>query len=109
MEAALDTLATRCRIVVIKRGGQGCLVRHGAQTIRCPAFNVPVVDVTSAGDIFNAGFLYGFLHGMPLMETIKFASACGALSVSRASNLGMPSVNEVGTFLAARGDQLVIG
>jgi len=100
--AALDLLGERARIVVIKMGGDGCLVRNGTQTIRCPAFPAPVVDVTSAGDIFNAGFLFGFLHGWGLIEAARFANACGAISVSRAGNTGMPTVEEVEAFLAAQ-------
>jgi sugar/nucleoside kinase (ribokinase family) len=107
-EAALDILAAHGHIVVIKQGGKGCLVRHGAQIIRCPAFDVPVVDVTSAGDIFNAGFLYGFVGGWRLVDTVKFANACGAISVSRAGNIGMPDAAEVEAFLATRGDELAI-
>jgi sugar/nucleoside kinase (ribokinase family) len=107
-EAAMDILAARGRTVVIKMGGKGCLVRSGAHSFRCPAFNVPVVDVTSAGDVFNAGFLYGFLHGWDLIDTVKFANACGAISVSKAGNTGMPDAAEVAAFLDAHGDELTI-
>jgi sugar/nucleoside kinase (ribokinase family) len=104
-DEALGILAERARVVVIKMGGSGCLVRSGAQTLRCHAFDVPVLDVTSAGDIFNAGFVFGFLHGMGLVETIRLASACGAVSVSRAGSVGMPTMAEVKAFLAAHGGQ----
>ena len=107
-EAALGILAERARVVVIKMGGRGCLVRGGTQTIRCPAFQVPVVDVTSAGDIFNAGFLHGFLHGWDLVDSVKFANACGAISVSKAGNIGMPDVAGVEAFLVAHAGELAI-
>lgn len=107
-ETALVQLTRQGHTVVIKQGGQGCLAHQGAHVVHCPAFSVPVVDVTSAGDIFNAGFLHAWLRGDNLNDCLRFASACGALSVSRPSNLGMPRLEEVEAFLAVRGKELTI-
>ncbi len=102
-EKALDVLATFASTVVIKMGAEGCLARNKKQTLHCPGFKVPVVDVTSAGDIFNAGFLYGFLCGWSLKETARFANACGAMSISKVGSTGIiASVTEVRDFLASR-------
>jgi sugar/nucleoside kinase (ribokinase family) len=61
---------------------------------------VQVVDVTSAGDVFNAGFLYGFLAGWDLERTARFANACGAIAVSQVGSAGIVSgVAEVEEFL----------
>jgi sugar/nucleoside kinase (ribokinase family) len=106
-EKAMDILADYADTVVIKMGRKGCLARNSAASLYCPAFSVPVVDVTSAGDIFNAGFLYGFLDNWSLAETVKFANACGALSVSGAGSASiMSGVAEVEAFLAARGAEV---
>lgn len=103
LEHALDVLASYAGAVVIKMGEKGCLARNKQQTVYGPGFKVPVVDVTSAGDIFNAGFLYGFLHGWSLKESAVFANACGALSVSEVGSVGIiASVTQVRGFLAAR-------
>jgi sugar/nucleoside kinase (ribokinase family) len=56
------------------------LARQGGQTICIPALPVHVVDTTGAGDSFDAGFLYGYLHGWPLERSLRLACACGALS-----------------------------
>jgi sugar/nucleoside kinase (ribokinase family) len=102
-EEALGTLAGYSSTVVVKMGGDGCLVKNITESLRCPAFKVPVVDVTSAGDIFNAGFLYGFLNGWSLAETAVFANACGALSVSKPGSTGiMSGTAEVKEFISAR-------
>jgi sugar/nucleoside kinase (ribokinase family) len=106
--AALDQMGEVGHMVVIKQGGRGCLARQGTLTVHCPAFAVPVVDVTSAGDIFNAGFLHEWLAGRQLADCLRFAAACGALSVSRPSNLGMPQPGEVEAFLAARSAESVM-
>ncbi len=103
-EAALEALAQRGNIIVVKMGAEGCLVRHGDATLRMPAFPVPVVDVTSAGDVFNAGILYDFLNGWPLEQTARFACACGALAVSKVGSAGIVAgVEQVEAFLAEQG------
>jgi sugar/nucleoside kinase (ribokinase family) len=103
LEQALDVLASVAGTVVIKMGEKGCLAGNKKQTLYGPGFKVPVVDVTSAGDIFNAGFLYGFLHGWSLKKSARFANACGAMSVSEVGSAGIiASVTQVRDFLAAR-------
>jgi sugar/nucleoside kinase (ribokinase family) len=101
--AAIETLARRGNTVVVKMGGEGCLVRHRDTGFHSPAFGVQVVDVTSAGDVFNAGFLYGFLEGWSLEQAARFANACGALAVSQVGSAGVISgVAQVEEFLACR-------
>jgi sugar/nucleoside kinase (ribokinase family) len=102
-EKALDVLREFAQIVVIKMGAQGCLAGQGEEMIRHPAFDVPVVDVLSAGDVFNAGFLYAFLNGQTLKATTRFANACGAIAVTRVGSSGIISgPREVEDFLATR-------
>ena len=102
-EGAAEILAHRGNIVVVKMGGDGCLVRHRDIHFHVPAFEVQVVDVTSAGDVFNAGFLYGFLAGWELERTARFASACGAIAVSQVGSTGIVAgVAQVEEFLACR-------
>lgn len=66
--------------VVVKLGADGALAVRADEALRLPADHVEVVDSTGAGDSFNAGFLYGFLDGRPLAETLALAVACGTLS-----------------------------
>jgi sugar/nucleoside kinase (ribokinase family) len=107
VEDALAHLAVHAGTVAIKRGGRGALARRGSETVALPAFSVPVIDVTSAGDIFNAGFLYAWLRNCDLADCLRFGSACGALAVSCPSNLGMPTLAEVEAFLTAAGEEPV--
>jgi sugar/nucleoside kinase (ribokinase family) len=102
-EGALKVLAKHGNLVVIKMGSEGCLVCQRDTRFHLPAFKVPVVDVTSAGDVFNAGFLYGFLMDWELEHTARFANGCGAIAVSQVGSAGMISgVSQVQEFLAGR-------
>lgn len=67
-------------IVVIKLGGEGCLVfqRDTGLTLRLPVCRVEPRDPTGAGDSFCGGFLAGLrLTGDPVL-----AAACGTISSS---------------------------
>ncbi|MFQ5665787.1 MAG: carbohydrate kinase family protein [Candidatus Binatia bacterium] len=48
-----------------------------------PAFRVPVVDSTGAGDVFHAGAIYGLLHGWAVPDTLRFAAAAAALKCEK--------------------------
>jgi sugar/nucleoside kinase (ribokinase family) len=78
-EAGRDTDAPPLT-VAIKLGAEGALAVRGDEALRLRADAVKVVDSTGAGDAFDAGFIYGFLDGRPLAETLALAVACGTLS-----------------------------
>ena len=108
-EKALEVLGEYADIVVIKTGAKGCLAKNKEELIHCPAFEVPVVDVTSAGDVFNAGFIYAFLSGRDLKAATRFANACGAIAVTRVGSSGIiSSAEEVENFLASRSQQIAL-
>jgi sugar/nucleoside kinase (ribokinase family) len=97
-EAALDKLAaeTRAPLIAITLGAEGVIARaSGAPPLRVPAFVVPVVDTTGAGDIFHAGFIYGLLNGWELERTLRFANATAGLKCTRRGGRpGIPTVSE---------------
>ncbi|HEY3387951.1 MAG TPA: adenosine kinase [Prolixibacteraceae bacterium] len=65
-EAALENLARRCDIAVVKVGKEGAFVQQGDQKLHIPAIGTAVVDTTGAGDFFAAGFLAGLAIGCDL-------------------------------------------
>lgn len=53
--------------IIVKQGSKGALIAVGKQQTFVPTIPVKnVVDTTSAGDSFNAGFLTGYLQGKSL-------------------------------------------
>lgn len=80
-QAAQELRAAGPRLVVITLGAQGALACDAQGLIRCPAFQVPVVDTTGAGDCFTAAFLTAYLRQFPLNQALLYAHAAAALSI----------------------------
>jgi ribokinase len=65
-----------------------------------PGFDVEVVDTTSAGDVFDAGFAVSMLSGATMGRAAVFANAVAALHVSRNQTQSVfPSLEETSAFL----------
>ncbi len=87
------------KFVVEKRGEKGAAIfEHGKEVVETDGIKVSVRDTTGAGDVFNAAFLFCFLSGCSTEESLKFANAAGAISVSK-NGVYSPSFGEVERFL----------
>ncbi len=80
-EAALADLARHATVAVVKLGKEGALIRSGETTVRVPAELVEAVDTTGAGDCWAAGFLAGYLRGLPLEVCGTLGAKAGAAVV----------------------------
>jgi sugar/nucleoside kinase (ribokinase family) len=82
-EEAADAALQDCEMAVLTRSEAGSVIVAGGETIEIEAEPVAeVVDMTGAGDLYAAGFLYGLTHGAPL-------PACGRLgSLAAAEAIG---------------------
>lgn len=81
-EYALDVLSGYCNTAVVKLGKKGALLRRNGETVFVNAELVNAVDTTGAGDLWQAGFLYGYLTGRSLETCGKLGAALGAEVVS---------------------------
>ncbi len=71
-------------LTILTRGGGAMLYgRKGEKTHRMRPFEVEVRSTLGAGDTFKAGCVYALLQGMSDAETVRFASACSAIAISR--------------------------
>ncbi|MCX6029286.1 MAG: PfkB family carbohydrate kinase [Chloroflexi bacterium] len=85
--------------VVITDGAAGCWLWEGEAFMHQPAFTVPVVDTTGAGDTFHGAYLYARLQGWPARRRLVFASATAALKCMQiGGRRGIPSLTEVIAF-----------
>lgn len=68
--------------VVIKQGGEGCMVSLNGRKTIVPAVKVDrIVDATAAGDSFNAGFLAATLRGEEPLQAAKLGHRCAAIVI----------------------------
>lgn len=99
VEAALDDLGRICNTVAVKLGEKGAIAVQAGKHARVPAPVVAVVDTVGAGDLFDAGFLYGWLRGWSLEETLGLGAACGSLSTRAAGGTAaQPSLDEASRY-----------
>jgi len=100
-EAALDLGP---RIVVQTQGAGGSYTVTRDERFHVPAFSVPVVDTTGAGDVFHGAYIVGLVHGWDLRQVARFATAVSAI---KCTGLGgrapIPSYEQVLGFLSERG------
>ena len=76
----IEALGPSC--VIIKQGGEGCLVSAAGRRVLVPAQKVAkVVDATAAGDSFNAGFLSALLAGQDPVKAAERGHHCAAIVV----------------------------
>lgn len=100
--AGVHLLRRGVETVVITLGSQGALAISHDGNLHVPGFRVKPVDTTSAGDAFIGGFVAGTIWGWPLKERVKYANACGAITVTRlGAQPSLPSRAEVESFLVS--------
>ena len=95
IDLAAKRLADKVEALAIKLGAAGALGVQGTQSVRVASIPVDVIDTVGAGDSFDAGFLYGYLHKWELEKSLHFACVCGALSTQKAGGTAaQPTLEE---------------
>lgn len=78
---AADQIRHDVELAALTQGAKGSMILHGNATMAAPSIPVDaVVDTTGAGDLYAAGFLYGFTQG-------KALDICGSLGAVAASEI----------------------
>jgi fructokinase len=81
---AVEQVRGRCRIAALTRSGDGSLLLSGDNSIEIPAYRLgPLLDTTGAGDLYAAGFLYGYTQGLALEQCGHLASLCAGQVVTQ--------------------------
>jgi sugar/nucleoside kinase (ribokinase family) len=71
----LHQLRNNCEFAAVTRNEHGSVVIDGDEVVIIDAEPVEsVVDATGAGDMYAAGFLYGFVRGKPIEQCGKIGS-----------------------------------
>lgn len=83
MDEALRAVREDCALAVITVGAEGCMVVTPDDVLHAPAQPVDhVLDTTGAGDLFAAGFLYGYTRRRSLAECAQFGAIAAAEVIS---------------------------
>ena len=68
-EEALDIIAEKCELAVVKIGKRGTLIRRGEERVHVGIMAAAKrVDTTGAGDFYAAGFLSALAEGLSLRQ-----------------------------------------
>lgn len=59
---ALEVIASVCDTAIVKTGAKGSLVCHRGKNYMAEAIPVNCIDTTGAGDLYAAGYLYGYIN-----------------------------------------------
>jgi sugar/nucleoside kinase (ribokinase family) len=90
-------------VACVTLGAAGSLAICQGREIRTPAFEVPVVDSTGAGDAFRGGFISGYLESgqdADVADVLTYATAVAALKCrSLGARHGLPTAADVEQFL----------
>jgi sugar/nucleoside kinase (ribokinase family) len=78
-EKALEATRREGKIAALTRSEKGSVVIKGSETHAVPAAPISkLVDTTGAGDLYAAGFLYGFTRALDLAECGRIGSIAAA-------------------------------
>ena len=70
-------------IAIVKLGERGSLIFAQGTLIQVPPFPANALDTTGAGDVYAAGFLYGYCQGWDLQKSGKLGSLLAAKVVEK--------------------------
>jgi sugar/nucleoside kinase (ribokinase family) len=119
-ETLFETYLARCRgLVIFTAGSRPAWYARGrdgkdlpgavpaGERREMPPFEVEVVDSAGAGDSFRGGLIYARLKGWSDEQTVRFASAVGALVCTTAPGcVNPPSLEQVKSLLEQSGAPL---
>lgn len=101
LKAARELRARGVATAVVKLGSRGLAVASNEAEAILPAFKVNAIDTVAAGDSFNGGLGHALEGGMSLLNALRYAAACGALSTTRkGASAAAPTKDDVEAFLA---------
>lgn len=82
-DEALQAVRTECKLAVLTRSAAGSVIVEGDEVHVVEAVKVPgVVDATGAGDLFAAGFLFGYTRGRDLASCARLGALAAAEVIS---------------------------
>jgi sugar/nucleoside kinase (ribokinase family) len=83
-EDALEAIRKDCKIAAVTRSEKGSVIVRGDETVTINATTIrELVDTTGAGDLYAAGFLYGYTAGRSLKDCGNLGSLAAGLVIQQ--------------------------
>jgi sugar/nucleoside kinase (ribokinase family) len=83
-EAGLEAIRRDCKLAAVTRSELGSIIVSAAGTVPVDAIEIEkLVDTTGAGDLYAAGFLFGYTAGRPLADCGKLGSLAAGLVIQQ--------------------------
>jgi len=100
---ALQRVNHHCEVAALTRSAKGAVIVSGDEVHVVDAVPVPtgVVDTTGAGDLFAAGFLFGFTHGYDLGTSGRLGALAAAEVISHLGARPETSLSDLAADLLA--------
>jgi sugar/nucleoside kinase (ribokinase family) len=94
-ELALTNIAADCKLAAVTLSEEGAIILRGEERIKIDAYPVAeLVDTTGAGDLFAAGFLYGYTQGRWLGDCGKIGCLSAAIVIQQIGPRPMQSLKD---------------
>lgn len=92
---ALTRLSQDCKLAAVTMGDQGAVVVKGDERIRVPATQIAsLVDTTGAGDLFAAGFLFGYTQDRTLEDCARLGCYAAGIVIQQIGPRPMMSLKK---------------
>ena len=75
-EQAVHAIAQHASLAIVKVGAKGSYIKQGDTLLHIPAEKAKPIDTTGAGDVYAAGFLYGYANNLPLSRCAEIGTLC---------------------------------
>ena len=83
-DEALAQIRKDCKIAAVTRSEKGSVIVRGDETVVIQATEIrELVDTTGAGDLYAAGFLYGYTQGRSLKDCGDLGSLAAGLVIQQ--------------------------
>lgn len=99
-EQALEVLAARCEVAVVKVGAKGSLVGVAKERFKAGVIDAVAVDKTGAGDLYAAGFLWGYCKGLDSLKSAKIGAVLSSKVIEvMGTKMDTKTWNEIRTIV----------
>ncbi|MEM6464611.1 MAG: adenosine kinase [Pseudomonadota bacterium] len=82
--SAIEAVTEDCKLAAVTRSEKGSVVVRKGERVDVPATAIDqLVDTTGAGDLYAAGFLYGYTHSRSLEDCARLGSLAAGLVIQQ--------------------------